>query len=137
LTKERIPLPTACSPTPAISAVRELFQAYYVNQPMTAVCVNKQTGCLPDCYSFVNCNRENIVIETVKKIEAGDGVVLRMYESFNMHTEASLTFGFEAEKVCLCDMLENEFEELPFENGKVNLKFKPFEILTVKVMVKK
>lgn len=111
--------------------------AYYVNQPMTGICVGKHTGCLPESYSFVNSDKENIVIETVKKSEAGGDVVVRMYESFHMHTDAALSFGFEAEKVILCDLLENEKEELPVENGSVHIHLKPFEIITVKVKGRK
>jgi alpha-mannosidase len=107
--------------------------SYYVNHPMTAVKTRKSKGCLPESYSFIGCDKENVVVETVKKSESGDGVVIRMYESFNMHTKAVLTFGDTAKKVFLCDMLENVIEELPLEDGMVQIKLKPFEIVTVKV----
>jgi len=118
-------------------AAGTIRHAYYVNQPMTGMRVGKRAGVLPESYSFVSCDKENIVIETIKQSEDGDGIVLRMYESFNMHTDATLTFGFEAEKVFLCDLLENELEELPVRNGGVRLHVKPFEIITVKVKDRK
>lgn len=110
-------------------------QAYYLNQPMSAFKVNAQNGVLPEMYSFVSCNSENIVIETIKKSYDDSSIVLRMYESFNMHTNAVLNFGFTLKDAWLCDLLENEVQKLEIENGKVRIPIKPFEIITIKVGV--
>ena len=35
--------------------------------------------------------------------------------------------------IVLCDLLENELEELPVENGAITVPVKNFEIVTVKI----
>ncbi|MBQ3706706.1 MAG: hypothetical protein II889_02255, partial [Clostridia bacterium] len=37
----------------------------------------------------------------------------------------------DAKRVFLTNMLEEEIEELPVENGRVTLTFRPFEIKTI------
>ena len=108
-------------------------QAYLLNCPFEAVTVGKQNGKLEERYSPVSCDCENIVVETVKKAEDGDGVIVRLYESHGRRCTAKLEFGFAAESVFLCDMLENEIKELPVNNGKVKVAAGNFEIVTLKI----
>ncbi|MGN0520226.1 MAG: glycoside hydrolase family 38 C-terminal domain-containing protein, partial [Candidatus Fimenecus sp.] len=107
-------------------------QAYLLNQPLTACKVQKQNGALPESYSLFSMNRENVMMETVKKAEHGDAVVARLYEAYNQRTEVTLTAGFDFKKVYLCDLLENEETELQPDGRTVTLSVKPFEIITLK-----
>lgn len=108
-------------------------QAMYLNQPMTAFKINAQDGKLKDAYSLISCDKKNVLIETVKKAYDDNSCVFRMYESFNMNTDEEFSFGFIPQKVWLCDLLENNIQEIQIENGKVKLRIKPFEIITIKV----
>lgn len=108
--------------------------AYDLNNPMTAVRLGKQEGTLPESYSFVSVSDECVVIDTVKKAEDSEETVVRMYESWNKRVNgAKLTFGFDVKSAVLCDLMENEIEQLNVENNTVTLNIKPFEIVTVKV----
>ncbi len=107
--------------------------AYLLNNPLTAVKASGRTSALPESYSFVSVNKENVICETVKEAEEGTETVLRLYESKNTKTKAEITLGFPAEKCFVCDMLENEKEELPITDGKVNVSLHGFEILTLKI----
>lgn len=104
------------------------------NQPMIAKEVGAQKGELSDCFSLVSCNRENIMIDTVKKAENEDATVIRLYEYFDRRCKAELVFGKEIKKAYLCDMLENNIKELEVEGNRVKLDVSNFEILTVKVI---
>lgn len=42
--------------------------------------------------------------------------------------------GYAFEKAYICDLCENVVRELAVKNGKIALSFKPFEILTVKII---
>ena len=107
-------------------------QAYLLNQPMSACKVQKQNGTLPERFSLLSVNRENILMETLKKAEQGEAVVARLYEAYNQRTEVTLTAGFDFKNVFLCDLLENE-EKLLINDGRtVTLTVKPFEIVTLK-----
>jgi alpha-mannosidase len=108
-------------------------QAYDLNNPMTAITVGKHSGKLGDSYSFASVRDENIVIETVKKAENGDGIIIRMYESFNKRTNTVLKTGFYFKSVTLCDMLENDLKVISAKENSIPLTLKPFEIVTIKI----
>lgn len=107
-------------------------EAHLFNQPLTAIEVAKQDGPLSDCYSLVSCDNKNVVLETVKKAEADDSMIVRMYESFNTRTKATVTVADGFNKAYLCDLLENELEELPICDNTVTFPIKNFEIITLK-----
>ncbi len=108
-------------------------KAYELNIPMIAVNVGKNKGNLPCEYSFLSVDKENVIFETAKKAEDGEGIILRGNECFNKRTTAVLTLGVPAKSAYICDMLENEETEIPIYDGKITLNFKPFEIITVKL----
>lgn len=109
-------------------------RAYEFNNPIKASLVPEQkNGNLPERYSYVNIDGENAFIETVKKAEDGNGIIVRICEEFNERTERTLEFGFDISSAYICDMLENELEELKIDGRKVTFKLKPFEIVTIKV----
>lgn len=107
--------------------------AYDFNEPMTAVEIGRQDGILADRYSLVSLSRNNVIAETVKQAEDGSGMVLRMYEAYNQLANVDVTFGFDAKRVVLCDLMEQELEALPLRGSTVTLTVKPFEIITLKV----
>lgn len=108
-------------------------QAYDLNVPMTAFKIKKHNGKLPERYSLVKTDCDNVIIETVKKAENGEGIIVRMYESFNRRTDVQLDFGFNVNGVTLCDMLENDVKTIRSKNNQLKLSLKPFEIVTIKV----
>ncbi|MCQ2484900.1 MAG: glycosyl hydrolase-related protein [Clostridia bacterium] len=106
--------------------------AYELNCPMKAFEIGKQDGALAEEYSFITCDSDNFIVETVKKAENDNSVIVRGYESYNKRTDVTLTAGFNAEKAYICDLLENNIEELDIKDNKVTFTAKPFEIVTVK-----
>ncbi len=107
-------------------------QAYLLNQPMSACKVQKQNGTLPESFSLISMNRENVIMETLKKAEKSDAIVARFYEAYNERTEVTLTAGFDFKNVYLCDLLENEEKRLESDGRTVTVSVKPFEIVTLK-----
>ena len=104
-------------------------EAYLLNRPMSA-CYANGGGKLPGVFSLIGCDCENIVIETVKKAENGKGIVVRLNDAWDKKSTPELTFGFNANDVYLCDMLENKKEKIGSGN-KVKLKVSNFEIVTL------
>ena len=107
--------------------------AYALNRPMTAVKVGKQNGSLPEEFSFVKCDCENVIIETVKQAEDSKETVIRMFDTYNRRSNATVSFGTSVKKAVLCDLMENEIKEIPVKDNKINLLIKPFEIVTIKI----
>ena len=106
--------------------------AYELNCPMKAFEIGAQDGKLSEEYSFIGCDSDNFIVETVKKAEDSDSVIVRGYESYNKRTKVTLNAGFDVKKAYICDLLENELEELEVKENKVTFTAKPFEIVTVK-----
>lgn len=107
--------------------------AYELNNPMTAIAATGDADTLPASYSAISFDRDNLICETVKAAEDGDGTVVRFYESKNCRGTARVKLGLPAARAYLCDLMENELEELPIENGEISYGFSPFEIVTVKL----
>jgi alpha-mannosidase len=82
-------------------------------------------------------SKTNIVITCLKKAEMSDDLTLRMYEATGQPTDCSLQLGFPAKSATECDLMENDLKELKMAKGKVALKFKPFEIKTLKLTLRK
>lgn len=108
-------------------------KAYALNNPLVCMPVEKQDGRLADEFCFVCSDKENFVIETAKKAEDSDALIVRGYESFNKRTKVKLTFGFDISEAAVCDLMENEEAPLPVTENSVEFEAKPFEIITVKV----
>lgn len=79
-----------------------------------------------DITPVVTVDKQNIVVETVKPAENGEGVILRMYENEGKDSVVKLCFGINHDKLYLTDMLENIINELPD-----TMQFKPYEIKTL------
>jgi alpha-mannosidase len=81
-------------------------------------------------FSFVKVNRENVIIETVKKAEDNNGIVVRIYEAFNQRGEVELEFGYQLKNVIECNLLEEPEASVDFVANKFRSKIKPYEIKT-------
>lgn len=104
-------------------------EAYKLNQ--SAYTVN--AGTPGKEYSFASVNRDNVILETVKQAESGEGTVLRMYECENSRTKVTLSVPETFTKAYSTNLLEEIEEELPIADGKVSFTIKPFEIKTILV----
>ena len=85
-------------------------------------------------YSLFTVDCDNVIFETAKKAETEESIILRGCEYFNKRTTANVKFGFPVKKAYLCDMLENNVQELDVVNNTICVDFKPFEINTIKVV---
>ena len=106
-------------------------EAYSLNQPMASVAASGG-GNLPAAFSLVNCDNPAVMIETVKKAEADDGMIVRCYESFGGRANATITVAPGFNRAYLCDLMENTIRELPITGNAIFLPFSNFEIHTLK-----
>ena len=106
-------------------------EAYGLNQPLLAAKAFGE-GRGPDRFSLVSCDRDSVIIDTVKKAEADEGMIVRLYESFGGRTTAKISVAPGFTRAYLCDLMENVEKELPLENDTVSLPVSNFEIITLK-----
>ena len=114
----------------AASSVQK--EAYYLNYPMRAVRARGDASTIPESYSLVSLDRENVICETVKEAYDSDDTILRLYESKNAKCEVKVTFGFPVSRCALTDLLEREIATLEVKDNAVTLPIGAFEILTLK-----
>ena len=108
-------------------------KSYVLNRPMLVREVGQNTdGCLQDTFSLLDCKTRGVMIETVKRAEDGDGIVLRMYEAYKERKKVTISLPFTKEAY-LCDLEERELERLDCNDGALTFEIKPFEIVTMKV----
>lgn len=101
---------------------------------MSAVRATGDESTIPESYSAVTLDRENVICETVKESEDGNDTILRLYECRNRKSKVTLSTSYKFEKAYLCDLMENPIKELNVEDGKIKTDIAGFEILTIKLM---
>ena len=111
-------------------------QAYLLNNPLTAIPTTGARDLLPTSYSAVTLDCDHAFCETVKEAEEGSETVIRLYEAQNKCGKATLTFGFDVDRVSVCDLLEQNESELPVNGRSVTVDLHGFEIVTLKVTTK-
>ena len=111
-------------------------QAYLLNFPMYAVKTagGRQEGPLPEEWSLIRSDREELVIETVKEAEYSEDIIVRGYEAKNTRGCASVTLGFEPKEVWLADISENKLEKLEVIGRTFRVPYRPFEIITLRIV---
>ncbi|MBQ7900423.1 MAG: alpha-mannosidase, partial [Clostridia bacterium] len=108
-------------------------QAYALNRPLAAAQATGD-GSVADTFSLAKCDKKNIVIETVKKAEDSDAIVIRAYDAYNRRGKAAFTFGFDVKNAYLCDLMENKLSQLDITDGRtVSTDVSTFEIVTIMV----
>lgn len=104
--------------------------AYELNYPLRAVSGN--TGLTRP---VISCDRDNIILETVKPAEDGEGLIIRMYESERFGCTARLRLDPLIKKVYRTNLMEEITEELESEEDCIEIPVKAFEIVTLKLMI--
>ena len=73
-----------------------------------------------------------VIVETVKRAEDGDGIIVRMYEAYKERKTVRMAFA-GAKKAYLCDLNERALDEIAVEGNTLSFTIKPFEIITLKI----
>ena len=113
------------------SKVNEL--SYVLNNPLKAIEIKNDSGMLPSEFSFVKCLTPGVIIETIKKAEDGNSIVIRLYEAYKENKNVTLEFGFDVKEALVLDLLENKENCLSVKDNRVTFEIKPFEIITLGV----
>ena len=115
------------------SAAGTVQEAYKLNQPAYATKGElKNTG-----KSFISTDKDNIIIETVKPSENGDGMIVRLYDCENSLTKVTLTFAEGMlESVEECNLMEEKEADIEACGNSFTVSVKPYEIKTYRVRLK-
>lgn len=109
--------------------------AYALNSPLRFAFLENGDGAEGSAPPFIHVDDRNIVVEAVKKAENDDGLIVRLYECHNSRGQAELVCARKPKEAWLCDLEEKPIAEIEVVDGIVPFAYKPFEILTVKLVV--
>ncbi len=85
---------------------------------------------------FLHTTKASIHVDTIKQADDGQGIIVRFHESHGDAADTTVHFGFEVKSAAECDLLEQPIKELKANKAKLPLKFKPFEIKTIRIVPK-
>lgn len=72
-----------------------------------------------------------MTLETVKKAEKSDALVLRVSEHANARANATISFGVPVKSAKLVNLMEEGGEAVAVTGNSVTLQLRPFEIATL------
>ena len=110
-------------------------EAYKLNYPVIVSKIRKnEEGILFGKFSFANANDPSVIIETIKKSEDDDSIVIRVYESEgNRKKDIEMTFFKEIKKVLETNLIEEEPVEKAINGNSFKFEITPYEIKTFKI----
>ena len=109
-------------------------EGYALNCPAYARPLAAQDGPLPESYSFVSVDAPGVVVEAVKRAEDGNGIIVRLYETWGMRTRAVLSVPGSTRAVTPCTAMEDACGEAAVpENGGIPFQIRPFEFKTFRI----
>lgn len=89
---------------------------------------------LPDIYSFIAIDNENIVVSSFKPAEFDRALILRLYEGAGISSRVKVTLGFNVERVVETDLNENKvYCVVDHTDRGFEFDISKFEIKTFKI----
>jgi alpha-mannosidase len=107
--------------------------AYALNDALITVQGNGAGGQSPTP-PLVAPQAANIVIETIKRAEDRNGIIVRLYESQRQRGRFTLETGFPIQAAWLTNILEENGESLQVERNQIHLSIRPYQILTLRLI---
>jgi alpha-mannosidase len=108
--------------------------AYDLNNPMILRRVNSTGSGEILSGSLVSVDAPNVVIETVKQAEDGNGIVVRMYEDQRNRGKVRVKAGFPLAEAWHCNLLEHNETQLEVVDGQVQLEVTPYQIISLRLI---
>ncbi len=110
-------------------------QAYALNDPALAVRTERSADASGAATtSLLSVDSPNIVIETVKRAEDGNGLIVRLYECRRTRGQATLTTSFDVAAAYRANIMEENQAELAAQGKTVEFSAKPYEIITLRLV---
>lgn len=110
-------------------------QAYLLNLPPRAVLATPARALPTEGVSLVRSSRAQVVLDTVKPAEDGDGLIVRLYDCARSRGEVTLTFCRPVRAAAACNLLEDPLavEDIVVDGATVRLPVAPFQIRSLRV----
>jgi alpha-mannosidase len=83
--------------------------------------------------SLASVDDPNLVLDTIKRAEDGDGLVLRLYEAHGARGVARLRLGMPFGAARFANLLEDPGDSAAVDEGVIAVPYRPYEIVTLLV----
>jgi len=101
---------------------RAVEEGYRLNHPLLVGRYREQA-------SLAQLSNTAVVLETIKRSEDGNAIVLRLYESLGSEAQTSLSTRFAADRAVYCDLLERPLSAADLSD----IHLHPYQILTIRL----
>ena len=107
---------------------------YALNDPLIVRRVNSGGTGGSAFQSLVAVDVPNVVIETAKQAEDGQGLIVRLYENERCRGPVALRAGFPLAGAYRCNLLEEDKAPLVVAQNAVHFSVKPYQIVTLRLV---
>lgn len=115
----------------AVQNAGVIEEGYRFNVPLQLT----PTAGEPASRSFFSVDNPSVILDTVKKAEDSDDIIVRLYEARGTQGAARLRTTLPVKSAARVNLLEAE-EDGPapaFEDGELSFNYKPFELISFKL----
>jgi alpha-mannosidase len=88
-------------------------------------------GAAAEARSFARSDDPALVLDSIKRAEDSDSLILRLYEAHGGRGTARITVDVPFSRACRTDLLEGEGDELPALDGTIEVAYRPWELITI------
>jgi alpha-mannosidase len=114
-----------------------IAQAYFLNDPLIVTVAQAKDRVslpqIPASFSLFSVDTPNVIIETVKAAEDGQGLILRLYESQRERGPVTLTCAFPISAAWRANLLEENQHPLEVTGNTVIFPIRPYQIVTLRI----
>jgi alpha-mannosidase len=118
---------------------RTIAQAYFLNDPLIVAVSQTEEHVsppqIPATFSLFSLDTPNVILETVKAAEDGQGLILRLYESQRARGPVTLTCGFPVSAAWQTNLLEENQQALDVNGNTVTFTIRPYQIVTLRIVI--
>jgi alpha-mannosidase len=105
-------------------------QGYDFNVPLIVQPMDGKAGEV----SFFSIDSPSVIIDTIKKAEDSDAIILRLYEAYGCQARVRLASNLPIQAAWRCNLLEEEDQAVEWINGGTEFTMRPFQIVTYKLI---
>lgn len=117
---------------------RTISAAYALNDPLivheSVLSQEQRSAPSVGLPALLSAEQPNIVIETIKQAEDGQGIIARFYESQRRRGAITLTVAFPLQAAWQTNLLEQNQRELTVQGNQITLAVHPYEIVTLRLL---
>lgn len=108
-------------------------EAFDLNLPLEGYSKKTSSGTIENTRSFISFDKNNIVVDALKKSQDEAGYILRIYECKKQRGNVTANLGFDVSEIVECNMMEVEEKTLPVSDNSFTFTLKPGEVKTFKI----